>query len=107
MFKDNDNIYHIYGEELLQNNKLDYDKIIDIREDYEIKICKIPNTLHIPMNTLITNIERFLDKEETYYILCHHGHRSYYVTQILQDKGYNCVNIIGGIASIDQFNVPY
>jgi rhodanese-related sulfurtransferase len=107
MFKDSFNITHIYGTELLQNSDISVEQIVDIREPFEITICNIPGTLHIPMYTLISNYERLLDKNKPYYILCHTGQRSYSVTDYLSQKGYNIINIIGGIASIDEYNVPY
>jgi len=107
MFKDNFDITHIYGENLLQQKDVKEINIIDIREPFELKICKVPGTLHIPMRTLLLEQNKLLDKDKTYYILCHTGQRSYYVCDELTKRGFKVVNVIGGITSIDQYNVPY
>jgi len=106
MFKDNHNIQHIYAADL-QENPEEIKRIIDIREAFELQICKVPDTLHIPMYTLIKNHERFLSKDEYYYLLCHTGQRSYLTTEILQELGYNIINVVGGIAQMDKYNVRY
>ena len=71
--------------------------IIDIREPYELVELPFKGAFNIPLNTLLTHYQTFLKKEETYYILCHHGQRSYYVTNYLSEKGYNVINVIGGV----------
>ena len=98
---------NVYGQTLLDNYDLLDINIIDIREPFEIEICKLPHSDFIPMNTLLLKHNEVLDKNQTYYILCHTGQRSYFVTDYLTKKGFNVVNIIGGIASIDEYNVPY
>ena len=49
------------------------------------------------MNDLIQKHKFLLDKDETYYLLCHTGQRSHYTTTILTDLGYNVINVRGGI----------
>lgn len=107
MFKDAYDNLHIYGNNILEEYNIEELKIIDIREPFEVEICKLPHSLFIPMNTLLRDVNKFLDKEETYYLLCHTGQRSYYVTDLLRQNGFKVVNIIGGIASIEKYNVPY
>lgn len=107
MFKDTFDIKHIYGANLTQEFDLKEISIIDIREPFEVAICKLPHALFIPMNTLIKAPDSFIKKDETYFIICHTGQRSYYVTDFLTKLGYNVVNIIGGISSVEEYNVPY
>ena len=78
--------------------KLDSKEIIliDVREDYEVKICYIKNSKHISMNRIPNNLDR-LDKKNKYAIICHSGVRSLAVTQYLVSLGYNAKNVIGGI----------
>lgn len=107
MFVDEYNNKHIYGVNLVKNNEVKFEDIIDIREPFELDICKVPNTKCIPMMTLLNGYKQLLNKDATYYILCHTGQRSYLVTDKLTELGYNVINIIGGIASIEEYNVPY
>ena len=50
-------------------DKLDSKKItlIDVREDYEVKICHIKNSKHISMNRIPNNLD-LLDKKNSYAI---------------------------------------
>jgi rhodanese-related sulfurtransferase len=107
MFQDNFGVNHIYGKDLLKHQEQNNSIIIDIRQAFELKICKLPNTLDIPMMILLRNPDSFLSKDKQYFILCHTGQRSYHTCQELQEQGYKVINIIGGIASIDEYNVPY
>ena len=78
--------------------KLDLQDInlIDVREDYEVKICCIKNSEHISMNQIPNNLH-LLNKKNRYAIICHSGVRSLAVTQYLVSLGYNAKNVIGGI----------
>ena len=78
--------------------KLDSNEItlIDVREDYEIKICHIKNSKHILMNQIPYNLDA-LEKKNKYAIICHSGVRSLAVTEYLLKLGYNVKNVSGGI----------
>ena len=78
--------------------KLDSKEItlIDVREDYEVRICHIKNSQHILMNKIPNNLD-LLEKKNKYAIICHSGVRSLAVTQYLVSLGYNVKNVIGGI----------
>lgn len=107
MFKDSENNVHITNDELMDLRENSKVNIIDVREVYEYNICHIPDSTLIPLNKLLTQYSDILNKEDTYYILCHTGQRSYYVTDFLSKRGYLAINILGGIANNDEFNVPY
>ena len=70
--------------------------IIDIRakESYNNKHMK--GAINVSSNELLIRPEKFLNKDEVYYIYCQHGHSSKKICQILNNKGYNTVNVIGG-----------
>ncbi len=72
--------------------------IIDIRETPELAGGVIAGSKHIPMMGLIMNKDSFLDKNETYYIYCAAGGRSYQTCSVLADAGYKVVNLDGGFA---------
>jgi rhodanese-related sulfurtransferase len=107
IFKDQNNINHILGTSVIQDRSINRESIIDIREPFEFDVCSIPGSLHIPMYTLASNLDKFLDKDKTYYILCHHGVRSYQMTAYLQDLGYSVINIQHGIHLINEVYIPY
>lgn len=83
-------------KELLANNEIDRHNIIDIREGYEQKLGKISGSRNIPMNKLLGKPEKFLKKDQKYYIICQSGTRSFATYINLKLKKYKVVNISGG-----------
>ena len=81
-------------------NKIDTNekcKIIDVRESVEVSICKINNTIHIPMMDIPNKINEF-DKQEELIIQCKSGARSARVCEFLINQGFsNVKNLKGGI----------
>lgn len=74
-----------------------YEPIIDVREPSEFAEGSVPGARNIPMIGLIMNAGDFLDKDETYYIMCRSGGRSSQTCSELESQGYNVVNLEGGI----------
>lgn len=84
--------------------KMPYIKIIDIRENYLYNISKINNSVNVPFRFLILNPSDYLNKSETYYILCEFGYQSKMVSNILNKEGYHTCNISGGIKAYSKDN---
>jgi len=71
--------------------------IVDVREEYELDISKIDQSIHIPLNELEDRLDE-LDKEKSYVMQCRSGGRSATATQILIDHHFLDVhNLAGGI----------
>lgn len=70
--------------------------IIDIRNSYLHTLGAIPGSKNISSNFLLMYPERYLKKEEEYYIYCTQGMESPKVCANLTRKGYNVVNVLGG-----------
>ena len=51
---------------------------------------------HMTLEQLLIRPEKYLFKNEIYYIYCQSGHSSNNLVQMLNDKGYHTVNITGG-----------
>lgn len=81
------------------NNMTDKKTIIDIREPYELSNGYIEGSKNIPMNILLMAPENFLDKSNTYHIICQSGARSSRTCMMLRQKGYNVINVEGGMYS--------
>lgn len=81
------------------DNLISKEAIIDIREPNEYKNGSIKTAKNIAMANLLSNPENHLNKDKTYYILCHSGARSARATKILANLGYNVINLVGGIRS--------
>lgn len=74
-------------------------QLIDIREDYEYANGSHKWAKHVPMNQLLAQPDKYLKKDKTYYIMCQSGMRSSRTTQALAEKGFNVINVAGGIGS--------
>lgn len=70
--------------------------IIDIRNENEFLMGTIPASRNIPAIRLEVSPEKYLHKDQTYYIFCNNGKRSKVLSQKLNIQGYRTVNIIGG-----------
>ena len=73
--------------------------LIDVREAVELKISKISQAIHIPMNTIPNNLNQ-LSSKKTIIIMCKTGGRSAQVCEYLSNQGYSKIyNLKGGIIS--------
>jgi rhodanese-related sulfurtransferase len=71
-------------------------ELIDIREPYEYKGGHLPTAKNIPMDTILEQPEKYLDKSKEYHIICQSGARSSRTCSILKENGFNIINIAGG-----------
>lgn len=76
----------------IQNNV----EIIDIRSIEKYNNNHIANAKNIPYLMLISNPNKYLDKNKKYYIYCQKGITSVNVCNQLLKYGFDVVNIIGG-----------
>lgn len=70
--------------------------IIDIRTSYLYKLGSIPSSKNIPNAYLLIEPDKYLNKDDEYYIYCEFGMESVKTCAILTKKGYNVVNVLGG-----------
>ncbi|MBI2253717.1 MAG: sulfurtransferase [Proteobacteria bacterium] len=72
-------------------------ELIDVREPWEIDICRIAESRSIPLGDLQRRAGELSD-DKTMVMICHHGMRSYRATLWLRQNGFeNAVNLAGGI----------
>ena len=76
--------------------KLDSIDIIDIRSEEKYNDNHILNAYNIPYNKLLISPNNYLDINRTYYVYCQKGLTSRKLCSILNSKGYNLINIVGG-----------
>ena len=70
--------------------------IIDIRKNYLYNLGNIPSSKNIPSSYLLISPEKYLKKDEEYYIYCSSGIESSKVCLELSNKGYKVINTLGG-----------
>ncbi|MGL4772332.1 MAG: rhodanese-like domain-containing protein [Clostridium sp.] len=81
------------------DNLLEKINLIDIREDFEVSFGTLKGAKNIPMEELLINHNKYLNKNNKYYIMCQSGMRSSRTTSMLLNEGYNVINVGGGFGS--------
>ncbi|XKE94397.1 rhodanese-like domain-containing protein [Metaplanococcus flavidus] len=85
-------------QEYMNNNKAV--SIIDVRETEEVKARKIPGAVNIPLGLIEFRLQD-IDKSQEHIIVCRSGSRSGMATNILTGRGYNVINMDGGMMAWD------
>lgn len=93
--RDNDKVINVND----MDNLLGKVELIDIREPYEFKGGSLKSARNIPMGNLLSEPDKFMKKEKTYYIMCQSGGRSGRTCRALLKKGFNVINVSGGMGS--------
>lgn len=70
--------------------------ILDVREVDEFQAEHIEGALNAPLSTLENGYEQ-LDSSKRYYVICQGGMRSERACQFLETKGFDVVNVEGGM----------
>ncbi len=70
--------------------------LLDVREPWELDVASVPGIVHIPMGEVSARLDE-LNRENEVVVLCRSGRRSLEVARFLQQKGFNVVNLAGGI----------
>lgn len=70
--------------------------IVDVREDDEVAAGMIEGAVHIPLGEVEMRADE-LDKTKEYYLICRGGRRSALAGDILEEKGFETVNVEGGM----------
>lgn len=74
--------------------------LLDVRTVEELtgQLAKIDKAVNIPLQELdarMGELDKYKDKE--IYVICRSGRRSEAATSMLKQKGFNAVNVIGGM----------
>ncbi len=70
--------------------------LLDVREPWELDVASVPGVVHIPMGEVSARLDE-LNRENEVVVLCRSGRRSLEVARFLQQKGFDVVNLAGGI----------
>jgi adenylyltransferase/sulfurtransferase len=75
-------------------------QLIDVREDNEVAIARIPNTIHIPLAEVVSRMAEIDPKRDT-VVHCKAGVRSARAIEALRRSGFegNLTNLKGGITA--------
>jgi len=71
--------------------------LLDVRQDWETKLCRLENAIHIPIEEIEVRTDE-LSPDEDIVVYCHQGVRSAAVAQYLRQLGFKRVkNLAGGL----------
>jgi len=83
--------------ETCQNETDKQPLLLDVRQPWEYDVCKIDDSLLVPMSQIPAKVE-LLDLERETIVICHHGIRSRSVGRYLEQNGFkNIINLSGGV----------
>ena len=89
-----DEFYQLYP-----NNQL---SLVDVREVDEFETLHLEGVQNLPLSQL-ADIYDQLDKDLLYYVICKSGMRSARACQFLAEKGYDVINVEGGMTAFENF----
>ena len=73
--------------------------LLDVRQDWETRLCRLPNAVHIPIEEMELRYEE-LNPQDEIVVYCHQGVRSAAVAEYLRGLGFqNIRNLAGGLDS--------
>ena len=71
--------------------------LLDIREPWEVELCRIEGSIELPMGELPGRVGE-LPRDQPVVVLCHHGVRSLKAALWLRGQGLaQTINLAGGI----------
>ena len=71
--------------------------LLDVRQDWETKLCRLPNAVHIPIEEIELRVQE-LNADDPIVVYCHQGVRSAAVAEYLRSLGFKDVqNLAGGV----------
>jgi adenylyltransferase/sulfurtransferase len=71
--------------------------LVDVRQDWETRLCRLENALHIPIEEIELRSDE-LDAQSEIVVYCHQGVRSAAVAEYLRSLGFTDVkNLAGGL----------
>ena len=71
--------------------------LLDVRQDWETQLARLPNAVHIPIEEIEQRAEE-LNPEDDIVVYCHQGVRSAAVAEYLRSLGFKSVqNLSGGL----------
>jgi rhodanese-related sulfurtransferase len=72
-------------------------QLLDVRESWEFRTCRIEDSLPMPMREIPARIAE-LDPGTDTVVICHHGARSMHAAYFLERQGFESVyNLAGGV----------
>lgn len=77
--------------------KLDKEKItiVDMREETEYSDNRFEKSINIPVSKFWTEVDN-IPKDKPVYVFCNSGYFSQEMVILLEERGYDATNVLGG-----------
>jgi rhodanese-related sulfurtransferase len=82
-------------------------QIVDVREGYEWEAGRIDQAVHVPLNELMAGRGPDLDPGRPVVAVCRSGNRSELATLMLQARGFEAYNMVGGMEAWVRQGLPF
>ena len=84
--------------------KLDKDKItiVDMREETEYGDNYFEKSVHLPISKFWTGVDS-IPKDKPVYVFCNSGYFSEEMVILLEERGYDATNVLGGWQKIKSY----
>ncbi len=79
--------------------------LVDVREQEEFDSIRIPGSILVPLSEFNERYEE-LPKDKNIIMQCRTGARSAKTTDFLLEKGYQAINMAGGIIEWEEADFP-
>ncbi len=79
--------------------------VVDVREDHEWSTGHIDGAVHIPMMTIPSRLDE-IPTDRQVLVVCRVGARSAQVTALLASRGWDAVNLVGGMLAWEAAGRP-
>lgn len=80
-------------------------QLVDVREDHEVALGRVPGAHHIPLGQLAARLAE-LDRGQPVIAICRSGNRSARATELLTSAGFECDNMAGGMLAWQAAGLP-
>lgn len=84
--------YQLYQKESIS--------VLDVREVEEFEALHLEGARNLPLSQLADTYDQ-LDKSQSYYVICKSGMRSARACQFLAERGYEVINVQGGMDALE------
>lgn len=74
--------------------------VLDVREVEEFEVLHLEGARNLPLSQLADTYDQ-LDKSQSYYVICKSGKRSARACQFLAERGYEVINVQGGMDALE------
>ena len=82
-------------------------QILDVREQFEWDAGHIEGAQHVPLSQVMATEVEGLDRDRPVVAVCKMGNRSEVAKLMLQARGFEAYNLLGGMEEWEQEQLPF